>query len=250
MRFSLTLLVTSLMALACAPAGSQEAAPRRTAEALPQKGAEPALQSKEQQTSYALGWDIGRNYSEMFRDQGLAINVMALLSGFRHGITGEDTLISEQRCAEILRSVSEEIEARQLQQMRAQGEQNRKTAESFFAKNKDNADIVARPSGLQYQVLREGSGPRPTASDQVTVHYHGTLLNGEVFDSSVERQEPVTFAVGQVIPGWQEALKLMPEGAKWKLFIPPNLAYGERGSPPVIGPNAGLIFDVELIKVR
>ena len=126
---------------------------------------------------------------------------------------------------------------------------NKKAGEEFLSINKDRAGVVELPSGLQYQVLKQGTGAKPKATDKVKCHYHGTLINGTVFDSSVERGQPAVFGVNQVIPGWVEALQLMPVGSKWRLFIPSNLAYGEHGAGEMIEPNSTLIFDVELLDI-
>ena len=126
---------------------------------------------------------------------------------------------------------------------------NKKAGEEFLSINKGRAGVVTLPSGLQYQVLQQGNGEKPKATDKVTCHYHGTLINGTVFDSSVERGTPAVFGVNQVIPGWVEALQLMPVGSKWRLFIPSNLAYGENGAGEMIEPNSTLIFDVELLDI-
>ncbi|WP_044546782.1 FKBP-type peptidyl-prolyl cis-trans isomerase, partial [Parabacteroides distasonis] len=127
---------------------------------------------------------------------------------------------------------------------------NKKAGEEFLSINKHKAGVVELPSGLQYEVLKNGTGAKPTANDKVKCHYHGTLINGQVFDSSVQRGEPAVFGVSQVIPGWVEALQLMPVGSKWRLFIPSNLAYGERGAGEAIEPNSTLIFDVELLDIE
>ena len=126
---------------------------------------------------------------------------------------------------------------------------NKKAGEEFLSINKGRAGVVTLPSGLQYQVLQQGNGEKPKATDKVKCHYHGTLINGTVFDSSVERGTPAVFGVNQVIPGWVEALQLMPVGSKWRLFIPSNLAYGENGAGEMIEPNSTLIFDVELLDI-
>jgi FKBP-type peptidyl-prolyl cis-trans isomerase FklB len=126
-------------------------------------------------------------------------------------------------------------------------EANLKAGESFLAQNKSRPGVVETPSGLQYEVLTEGTGPKPSANNKVTCHYHGTLIDGTIFDSSVQRGQPATFPLNMVIKGWTEALQLMPTGSKWRLFLPPNLAYGERQTGSYIGPNSTLIFDVELI---
>src|SRR5271169_989304 len=136
------------------------------------------------------------------------------------------------------------------EKMLVQGEANKKQGDAFLAENKTKEGVVTLPSGLQYKILKEGTGPKPTASDTVVTNYRGTLLNGTVFDSSYKRGQPATFGVGQVIKGWTEALQLMPTGSKWQLFIPPALAYGERGAGADIGPNATLIFEVELLSIQ
>ncbi|MGK5093048.1 FKBP-type peptidyl-prolyl cis-trans isomerase [Deltaproteobacteria bacterium TL4] len=134
--------------------------------------------------------------------------------------------------------------------MAQRAETNLIEGQKFLEENKNNEGVVVLPSGLQYKIIQEGSGAKPNPRQSVTVHYHGTLIDGTVFDSSYDRGQPLTFGVTQVIPGWVEGLQLMPEGAKWRLFIPYNLAYGKNGAGNVIGPNAALIFDVELIRVN
>jgi len=159
---------------------------------------------------------------------------------------------------DILENKTEMLNAEQCQtaiQTYFQGIQDKKTAvnteagKKFLEENAKKPGVVTLPSGLQYQIITEGTGPKPGLEDKVTTNYHGTLINGKVFDSSVERGQPVSFAVNGVIPGWTEALQLMPVGSKWKLFIPSNLAYGERGAGGDIGPNETLVFEVELISI-
>ena len=142
------------------------------------------------------------------------------------------------------------MQAQQVKKQAETVENNKKKGEDYLANNKKQKGVVVRPSGLQYQVLKEGSGKQPTANDEVQVHYHGTLTDGTVFDSSIDRGEPVTFRVNRVIPGWTEALQLMKEGTKVRVVIPPDLAYRQRGAPPKIGPNETLIFEIELLKVK
>ncbi|OGT37220.1 MAG: hypothetical protein A3F12_06530 [Gammaproteobacteria bacterium RIFCSPHIGHO2_12_FULL_38_14] len=135
-------------------------------------------------------------------------------------------------------------------QMQVAANQNKLAGEAFLAKNKTKPDVVTLPDGLQYKVIKEGTGPIPTRNDQVTVHYSGTLIDGTEFDSSYRRGQPITFPVTGVIPGWVEALQMMKVGSTWELYIPASLAYGERGAPPVIGPNQVLIFKVTLIEIK
>ena len=142
------------------------------------------------------------------------------------------------------------MEERQQAEAAEKGKINRQAGEAFLAENAKRPEVKVTPSGLQYEVIEEGDGPTPTAQDSVTVHYTGKLIDGTVFDSSVERGAPATFGVSQVIPGWVEALQMMKTGSKWRLFIPSQLAYGPNGAGPVIGPDSTLIFDVELIKIE
>lgn len=135
------------------------------------------------------------------------------------------------------------------QEEKAKAGVNLEKGKKFLEDNGKRKGVITLPSGLQYEILKEGNGPKPTATDKVTTHYHGTTIDGKVFDSSVERGQPAQFGVNQVIPGWTEALQLMPVGSKWKLFIPSNLAYGESGAGGAIGPNETLVFEVELISI-
>jgi FKBP-type peptidyl-prolyl cis-trans isomerase FklB len=142
-----------------------------------------------------------------------------------------------------------EVGARQMKSANAAGYKNKKLGEAFLAANKTKPGVKTLPSGIQYLVLKEGTGKQPKATDEVKVHYHGTLIDGTVFDSSVNRGEPATFRLDQVIPGWTESVQKMKEGSKWRVFIPSDLAYGPRGPAP-IGPNATLIFEIELLEVK
>ncbi len=143
-----------------------------------------------------------------------------------------------------------EVRKQQQEKMQEAGAANKTEGEAFLAANKSKDGVVTLPSGLQYKILTAGTGPKPTASDSVVCNYRGTLINGTEFDSSYKRGQPATFGVGQVIKGWTEALQLMPVGSKWQLFIPSSLAYGERGAGAEIGPNATLIFEVELLSIQ
>jgi len=143
-----------------------------------------------------------------------------------------------------------DLRKKQEETMKAAGDVNKKQGDAFLAANKAKEGVVTLPSGLQYKILTEGKGPKPAATDSVVCNYRGTLIDGTEFDSSYKRGQPATFPVGQVIPGWTEALQLMPVGSKWQLFIPPDLAYGERSPSPVIGVNSTLIFDIELLSIQ
>lgn len=189
--------------------------------------------------SYAIGLGIGQNLSGMGA-QGISVDDFA--QAIKDVLEGNQTAISHQEAREIVNKYFEELESKMSAASIEQGE-------AFLTENKKRANVVTLPSGLQYEVITEGNGKLAQATDQVKCHYEGTLIDGTLFDSSVQRGEPATFGVNQVIPGWVEALQLMPEGSKWKLYIPSNLAYGERGAGEMIPPHSTLVFEVELIEV-
>lgn len=196
--------------------------------------------------SYALGLSMGNN----FRSSGIEkIDIDDFAAGVAAVFAGTTPLMSYDEAKEEIRKFFTEMEARQHAAAAEMGKINRAAGEAFLNENGKRAEVHTTSSGLQYEILEEGSGVMPGRDDKVTVHYTGKLIDGTVFDSSVERGEPATFGVTQVIPGWVEALQMMKEGAKWRLFIPSNLAYGPNGAGNVIGPDSTLIFDVELIKV-
>lgn len=196
--------------------------------------------------SYALGLSMGNN----FKNSGIeTIDVKDFADGVAAVFDGAKPKMSYDEAKEEIRKFFEAMEARQQEAAVQMGKVNQEAGEAFLKENKTRENVKTTVTGLQYEVLEEGTGISPEPGDQVTVHYTGKLIDGTVFDSSVERGEPATFGVTQVIPGWVEALQLMKEGAKWRLFIPSNLAYGPNGAGGVIGPNSTLIFDVELIKV-
>lgn len=197
--------------------------------------------------SYALGLSMGNN----FRASGIdTINVGDFADGVAAVFDGAPLKMSYEEAKAEIQVYFTELEKKQQKAAAELGEQNKALGEKFLMENGKRVEVLTTPSGLQYEVLKEGDGPKPTASDRVEVHYTGKLIDGTVFDSSEERGVPATFGVTQVIPGWVEALQLMKAGSKWRLFIPSNLAYGPNGAPgSPIGPNATLIFDVELLKV-
>jgi FKBP-type peptidyl-prolyl cis-trans isomerase FklB len=200
----------------------------------------------ENRVSYSLGLNIGKG----FQAQGIEIQSDLFLKGLQDGLDGATPLLTEAEMREAMETLRADIEKKQKARLDEMAMKNLKESEKFFAKNKDEKGVVTLPSGLQYKVEKKGTGKSPGKEDSVTVHYRGTLLDGQEFDSSYKRGQPATFKVGGVIPGWTEALQLMKEGAKWRLFIPPHLGYAERGAGGVIPPNSGLIFDVELVKVN
>lgn len=196
--------------------------------------------------SYALGLSMGNN----FLASGIkTIDVQDFADGVAAVFNGLAPKMSYDEAKEEIRVYFEAMQKEQEAAAAQMAEANAKAGETFLTENGKRAEVNVLPSGLQYEVLTEGDGPRPTADDQVEVHYTGKLIDGTVFDSSVDRGVPATFGVTQVIPGWVEALQLMPAGSKWRLFIPSALAYGPRGAGGLIGPNQTLIFDVELLKV-
>jgi len=206
----------------------------------------PEFKSLKDKVSYGIGMNIGKD----FKAQEIEVDVDLLARGVKDALAGGETLLTEDQVREAFETLQKDLIAKQEAKGKALAEKNQKEGEAFLAENGKKEGVVTLPSGLQYKIVEEGSGKTPKTADTVTVHYRGTLIDGSEFDSSLTRGEPATFPVGGVIAGWTEALQLMKEGAKWQLFIPSALAYGERGAGPVIGPNATLIFDVELIKVQ
>ena len=197
--------------------------------------------------SYALGLSMGNNFRASGIDQ---INVQDFADGVAAVFYGAQPKMTYDEAKEEIQKYFTEMEKKQQEAAAEMGKVNAAAGEQFLAENGKRVEVKTTASGLQYEVLVEGDGPQPTAEDQVEVHYTGKLIDGTVFDSSVDRGIPATFGVTQVIPGWVEALQLMKAGSKWRLFIPSNLAYGPTGTPgDPIGPNSTLIFDVELLKV-
>jgi FKBP-type peptidyl-prolyl cis-trans isomerase FklB len=205
-----------------------------------------ALTTQKQKASYAIGMNIGRSLQK----DSVDVDPNVLVRGLRDGLAGNKSIISDDEAKAALTAVQNDVRKTQEAKVQVVGEENKKEGEAFLSANKAKEGVITLPSGLQYKILKEGSGPKPTASDSVVCNYRGTLLNNTEFDSSYKRGQPATFPVGQVIHGWTEALQLMPVGSKWQLFIPPDLAYGARGAGPDIGPNATLVFEVELLSIQ
>jgi FKBP-type peptidyl-prolyl cis-trans isomerase FklB len=205
------------------------------------------LKTQKDKVSYSIGVDIGTT----LKNQSLDVDPAILARGIRDSMSGQKPLMTDQEIRDTIAAFQKEMTAKQQEQAKQLGEKNKKQGEAFLAENKKKEGVKTLPSGLQYKVITAGKGKKPKATDTVTTHYRGTLIDGTEFDSSVSRGKPASFPVTGVIPGWTEALQLMEEGAKWQLFIPSNLAYGERGTPGgPIGPNATLIFDIELISIQ
>ncbi len=196
--------------------------------------------------SYALGLSMGNN----FRSSGIeSLDIQDFADGVAAVFNGVTPKMTYDEAKDVIREFFTALEEKQKEAASKMAEVNRQAGEAFLAENGKRVEVMTTPSGLQYEILEDGNGPRPEATDQVEVHYTGKLIDGTVFDSSVDRGVPATFGVTQVIPGWVEALQLMKAGSKWRLFIPSQLAYGPQGAGGVIGPNQTLIFDVELLKV-
>lgn len=209
------------------------------------------LDTNQQQVSYIIGRDLARNFAQ----QGLELDIDTLAAALKEGLSGEPSRLSQEQMQTAMQQLQEQLgggmeddddDATQ----NPNSMNNKAEGEAFLAENAQKPGITTLPSGLQYEVLTEGTGPKPTLRSSVTTHYHGTLINGNVFDSSYQRGQPATFPVNGVIAGWTEALQLMPEGSKYRLYIPSDLAYGKRGAGRDIGPDSALIFDVELLKVN
>lgn len=213
---------------------------------LPAQDEKPKLESEIEKVSYL----IGRNIGETIREDELGLNVDNLVAGLREALGGKEGQIADADAEKIMAAFGQKMQAAAAAKAEEQSKSNAEDGKKFLEENKKREGVKVTESGLQYEVLKEGKGAKPAASDRVSVHYHGTLLDGTVFDSSVDRGEPTTFGVGEVIPGWVEGLQLMPVGSKWKLFIPAALAYGERGAGGAIGPNSTLVFEVELLGIE
>ena len=198
-----------------------------------------------QRVSYSIGVDLGNN----FKRQSIDIDPKVLAAGVADAIAGK-TVLTETEMREAMTKFQQEMMAKMQGGQKADGEKNLKAGEAFLAANATKDGVKTTASGLQYKIIKSGNGNAPKATDTVKTHYHGTLIDGTVFDSSVDRKEPATFPVNGVIPGWTEALQLMKEGDKWQLYVPSKLAYGEQGAGGKIGPNSTLIFDVELLSIE
>lgn len=204
------------------------------------------LETQMDKVSYVMGHNIANN----FKDQKIDIQMEAFIQGIKDGLKEDVNIFDPKEVQEIMTEYQNQMREKTDIERKDSSKINLKESKAFLAENKEKEGVVTLESGLQYKVLKEGTGPLPQATDKVKTHYVGTLIDGTEFDSSVKRGEPIIFSVTGVIPGWTEALQLMKVGAKWKLFIPPELGYGENGAGNRIGPNAALIFEVELISIE
>ena len=229
-----------------APAAQAPTAPEAPAAKPPAAQAPSPFKTPTEKRSYALGVE----YGSQLRSNSVEIDTDLFIKGFKDAILGGKTLLTEQDARAAVTELSAEQKRKMTEARTAEAAKNKKDGEAFLAENKTKEGVVTLPSRLQYKILKTGEGKKPTAEDTVVCNYRGTLLNGTEFDSSHKRNQPITFPVKGVIKGWTEALQLMPVGSKWQLFIPSDLAYGERGVGMTIGPNATLIFEVELLSIQ
>jgi FKBP-type peptidyl-prolyl cis-trans isomerase FklB len=204
--------------------------------------AESGLETDKEKMSYVMGFQVGSQLVQ----QGYDVDVKALSMAIEDALNGKEPRLSEAQAREVM----ERQQKRLAETQQKQGTVNAEKGKAYLAANKEKSGVTTLDNGLQYKVITAGTGKKPKETDNVTVHYRGTLIDGTEFDSSYGRGEPASFPVNRVIPGWTQALQLMSEGAKWQVFIPSDLAYGERGAGAKIGPNATLVFDIELIKVN
>jgi FKBP-type peptidyl-prolyl cis-trans isomerase FklB len=226
------------------PAASSAATPKTATTA--KTGAPLVLKTQKDKVSYAIGLNIGKS----FRKDSVDVNSLIFARGVKDAITGAKPLLTDEELKTALTELQAELKKHQDDASRVAGETNQKAGETFLAENKTKDGVVALPSGLQYKIITAGAGPKPAETDSVVCNYRGTLLDGTEFDSSFKRGQPATFPVNGVIKGWTEALQLMPVGSKWQIFVPAELAYGARGAGGEIGPNATLVFEVELISIQ
>jgi FKBP-type peptidyl-prolyl cis-trans isomerase FklB len=235
MTIRLTLAVGLALAVAASTVFAQDAGP---------------LKTEKDKRSYALGMDLGAQLRKLSVDVDPAV----FAKGLGDALAGGKTLLTDADVKAAIASIQAEAKARQMQAMAAvdakRADENTKAGAAFLEANKKKPGVVTLPSGLQYKVISAGTGKKPTLADTVVCQYRGTLIDGTEFDSSYSRSEPATFKVTGVIPGWTEALQLMPVGSKWQIVVPPALAYGPRGSGDKIGPDATLVFEIELLSIK
>ncbi|WP_031564932.1 FKBP-type peptidyl-prolyl cis-trans isomerase [Legionella wadsworthii] len=205
-----------------------------------------SLVTDKDKLSYSIGADLGKN----FKTQGIDINPDALAKGMQDGMSGAQLILTEQQMKDVLNKFQKDLMAKRSAEFNKKAEENKSKGDSFLSSNKSKSGVVVLPSGLQYKVIEAGTGNKPSKTDTVTVEYTGTLIDGTVFDSTEKTGKPATFQVSQVIPGWTEALQLMPAGSTWEIYVPSDLAYGPRSVGGPIGPNETLIFKIHLISVK
>ncbi len=259
MRKSLILPAALLFAAAAVAGAQQTAKPAQKPAAQPAKpmaqpAAAPAQASGQQagkpesvqdRASYVIGYNLGRT----LKQNDVDANSDLIVKGLRDGLAGANGMLTDAEMQSTMQEFQKQVQAQQEAKQKVIGEKNKAEGEAFLAKNKARAGVKTTASGLQYEVEKEGTGPTPKATDTVTVNYKGTLMDGSTFDSSYDRGQPATFVLNQVIPGWTEGVQLMKVGSKYKFYIPAALGYGDKGAGATIGPNAPLIFEVELLSI-
>jgi FKBP-type peptidyl-prolyl cis-trans isomerase FklB len=223
---------------------------KKTGTATKSAAAAAPLTTEKQKFSYALGMQIGTGLGSNLKKQNVEVDWNLVSQGMKDSAAGAKTRLTQEEMKTVLSAKQAEVQKQQQAKMQEAAAKNKVEGEAFLSANKSKEGVVTLPSGLQYKILTAGTGPKPVATDSVKCNYKGTLINGTEFDSSYKRGQPATFGVSQVIKGWTEALQLMPVGSKWQLFIPSNLAYGERGAGAEIGPDSTLIFEVELLSIE
>ena len=245
----LAVATLSLAMAACQPGGAADADENAkadtTAEATTEDGAVKiaGLATEKEQVSYMIGMDMARSLEEI-KDE---VDVDTLSKAIATGLAGGESLMTEEQATQVREKFAQRVQAERIAEMMATAKKNKEEGEKFLAANAAKEGVKTTESGLQYQVITEGKGAKPSADSVVRVHYKGTLLDGETFDSSYDRNEPAVFSLQQVVPGWQEGITLMPVGSKYRFWLPSELGYGEKGTPGgPIGPNAVLVFEVEL----
>jgi FKBP-type peptidyl-prolyl cis-trans isomerase FklB len=214
------------------------------------KSTSAALKTQKDKVSYVVGYDLGAKIGSDIKKQGLDFSIDAFVRGIKEAISGTKAILPDSEMQSAMMAFQQSMMEKQQTATKQAAEKNLKEGEDFLAANAKKDSVKVLPDGLQYKILRDGTGAQPAAADTVVTHYRGTLIDGKVFDESYGRGEPITFPVSGVIKGWTEALQMMKVGAKWQLFIPASLAYGERGAGQMIGPNSALVFDIELINVK
>jgi FKBP-type peptidyl-prolyl cis-trans isomerase len=235
-----------------APSGAAQKAPAaKTGTATKSKTTAPlVLRTQKDKVSYALGMSMGKDLGSKLKQGSVEVDQAILLRGVKDALSGSKLLLTDDEVKAVFTQLNADVRKRLEEKARIAGDANKKEGDEFLAANKAKDGVVTLPSGLQYKILTEGTGAKPAPTDSVTCNYRGTLISGIEFDSSYKRGQPTTFQVNGVIKGWTEALQLMPVGSKWQLFIPGELAYGERGPSPQIGPNSTLIFEVERLSIQ
>jgi FKBP-type peptidyl-prolyl cis-trans isomerase FklB len=237
---------TSTPAPATKPAAKKPATATGKSTTAKPATAAPALNTTKDKVSYAIGADLGNK----LKTSSIDIDPNILTRALKDVLTGAKTAMNDEEIRTTLTDLTKDLQAKQATLNKEKSDKNKKEGEAFLAANKSKEGVVALPSGLQYKIIKAGTGPKPTAADTVVCNYKGTLIDGKEFDSSYKRGQPATFPVGGVIKGWTEALQLMPVGSTWQLFIPADLAYGDRQAGPDITPGATLVFEVELMSIQ